>query len=85
MEIGSVVKFYLADSVRLVKGRASKQRVLCVGSKSCPLRSGQISIFVEGGNHQLNQPPELTSIVALVYLKIHWQNHRYRSKNLFGF
>ena len=49
MGIGSVVKFYLADAVRLVKGRASKQRVLCVGSKSCPLRSGQIPIFVEGG------------------------------------
>jgi len=25
MGIGSVVKFYLADAVRLVKGRASKQ------------------------------------------------------------
>jgi len=50
MEIGSVVKFFLADEVRLEKGRALRHCRTCSGSKSCPQRSSQISIFVEGGN-----------------------------------
>jgi len=66
IEIGSVVKLFLVSEPCWLRIRPSLKTVpnFGIGSKSCPLRSGQISIFVEDGKQPIPIKPTLESHVS---------------------